>query len=33
MLGFMSVNRVRAILGSIKVVHLMREGQVKYAGN
>jgi putative transposase len=33
MLGFMSVNRVRAILGSIKVVHLMREGQAKYAGN
>ena len=33
MLGFQSVATARAILGGIGMVHMMRKGQAKYAGN
>jgi transposase-like protein len=33
MLGFKSVNSARAILSGIEMVHMMRKGQAKYAGN
>ena len=31
MMGFKSMNSARAILGGIKMVHMMRKGQAKYA--
>lgn len=31
MLGFKAVNSARAILGGIELVHMKRNGQVKYA--
>ncbi|MBL0407224.1 IS6 family transposase [Microvirga aerilata] len=33
MLGFKSMNSARAILSGIEMVHMMRKGQAKYAGN
>jgi putative transposase len=33
MLGFKSVNSARAILSGIEMVHMMRKGQARYAGN
>jgi transposase-like protein len=33
MLGFKSIDSARAILGGIEMVHMMRKGQAKYAGN
>jgi hypothetical protein len=33
MLGFKSTASARTILGDIEMVHMMRQGQAKYAGN
>ncbi len=33
MLGFKSVVTARVILGGVEMVHMMRKGQEKYAGN
>ena len=33
MLGFKSVDIARVILGGIELIHMMRKGQAKYAGN
>jgi putative transposase len=33
MLGFKSMASARAILGGMEMVHMMRKGQAKYAGN
>jgi transposase-like protein len=33
MLGFKAIHSARAILGGIELVHMMRKGQAKYAGN
>ncbi|WP_420846265.1 IS6 family transposase [Microvirga brassicacearum] len=33
MLGFKSVDSARMILGGIELIHMMRKGQAKYAGN
>ena len=33
MLGFQTISSARVILDGIKMIHMMRKGQAKYAGN